>query len=125
MRVFVYGTLTNPDCAESVVERFEFVGTATLVGLHRVEGRYPTLAPGGETEGRLLDTPNVAALDSYEGVERGLYCRVTVRDEIDVYVGDPTKLDIEERVSWPGDGPFENRVRRFVQARNVRVQTTN
>ncbi len=91
MRVFVYGTLTDPDRIASVVETFEFVGTATLVGLHRVEGRYPTLAPGGETEGRLLDTPDVEALDAYEGVERGLYCRVTVPDGIAVYVGDPNQ----------------------------------
>lgn len=124
MRVFVYGTLTDSDRVASVVEQFEFVGAATLVGLHRVEGRYPTLAPGGETEGKLLDTPNAQALDSYEGVERGLYCRVTVRDDVAVYVGDPTKLDVETSVSWPGDGSFEDRVRRFVEGRNIHVRAS-
>ena len=43
-----------------------------------MEGTYPTLAPGGQTEGRLLVTPDVDALDAYEGVDRGLYARVSV-----------------------------------------------
>ncbi len=73
MLVFVYGTLTDPERVASVVETFEFVGDATLVGLHRVDGRYPTLAPGGQTDGKLLETPEMDALDSYEGVARGLY----------------------------------------------------
>jgi hypothetical protein len=29
---------------------------ATLHGLHRVEGQYPTLAPGGSVAGRVLRT---------------------------------------------------------------------
>nr|WP_254662887.1 gamma-glutamylcyclotransferase family protein [Haladaptatus sp. W1] len=131
MLVFVYGTLTDPERVASVVETFEFVGDATLVGLHRVDGRYPTLAPGGHTEGRLLETPDVGALDSYEGVERGLYSRVpipgdgTSEDEIAVYVGDPTKLDATESISWPGDGPLESRIYQYVENGMVRVRTND
>lgn len=128
MLVFVYGTLTDPDRVESVVETFEFAGDATLVGLHRVDGRYPTLAPGGETKGRLLETPNIDALDSYEGVERGLYSRIGISAErssagkIAVYVGSPTELDVREPVSWPGEGKFEDRVRQFIDERSVRIR---
>lgn len=130
MLVFVYGTLTDPKRVADVVETFEFVGDATLVGLHRVDGRYSTLAPGGETEGRLLETPDIDALDSYEGVDRGLYNRVTVPsaepsvDGIAVYVGDPTKLGVTEPVSWPGDGSFESRMSQFFDRQGVRVETT-
>ncbi|MCO8242508.1 MULTISPECIES: gamma-glutamylcyclotransferase family protein [unclassified Haladaptatus] len=124
MRVFVYGTLTDPDRAGAVVEQFEFVGEATLVGLHRVEGRYPTLVPGGVTEGRLLETSDIQAMDNYEGVSHGLYCRVQVQDGINVYVGDPAKLDVEEPISWPGNDAFESRVRRFIGEQNVHVRTT-
>ncbi|WP_435155987.1 gamma-glutamylcyclotransferase family protein [Haladaptatus sp. DFWS20] len=126
MLVFVYGTLTDHDRAATVLETFEFVGDAVLSGLHCVDGEYPTLAPGGETTGRLLETPDVTLLDSYEGVERGLYARITVpaeTDEVAVYVGDPVRLGVEESVSWPGDEPFERRVRRFVKEQDVRVQT--
>jgi gamma-glutamylaminecyclotransferase len=126
MLVFVYGTLTNPDCVASVVETFEFVGDAVLSGLHRVDGRYPTLAPGGETDGRLLETTDIAALDAYEGVERGLYVRIAVPtkggDEAEVYVGNANRLGVTESVSWPGEGAFERRVRRFVGDRDVRVR---
>lgn len=126
MLVFVYGTLTDPNRVAAVLETFEFVGDAVLSGMHRVDGEYPTLAPGGETKGRLLETPDVARLDSYEGVECGLYARFTIpaeTDEVAVYVGDPVKLGVEESVSWPGDEPFEHRVPRFIQERDVRVQT--
>jgi len=54
MDVFVYGTLTEPERVAEVLDSYVYVGPATLFGLHLVEGRYPTLAPGGETGGRLL-----------------------------------------------------------------------
>jgi len=105
MDVFVYGTLTDPDRVRSVLgDAFECGPPATLVGLRRVEGRYPTLAPpasrgtipdgttGGTTtrgttdpddedpavDGRVLRTSRIDALDDYEAVDGGLYVRVTV-----------------------------------------------
>ncbi|MEF8779418.1 MAG: gamma-glutamylcyclotransferase family protein [Haloferacaceae archaeon] len=127
MHVFAYGTLTEPDRVAAVLDSYVFVGAATLEGLHAVEGRYPTLAPGGRVGGRLLRTDEIAALDRYEGVDRGLYVRfaVPVRkrnedvDEAAVYVGDPDRLDAD--VDWPGDGPFEERVRRYLASEDVRV----
>lgn len=126
MDVFVYGTLTDPDRAASVVETVEYLGPATLVGLHRVNGRYPTLAPSGTTEGRLLRTPDVSALDRYEGVDQGLYVRVSIpwssatySGPVDCYVGDPDALDAS--ADWPGEGAFETRVRRYVHTHEVAV----
>ncbi|RBI63011.1 gamma-glutamylcyclotransferase [halophilic archaeon] len=123
MRVFVYGTLTDPDRVATVVDSFAFVGDAVLEGLHPEDGRYPTLAPGGRTGGRILATPDVAPIDAYEGVDSGLYVRVdvptTTGETVAVYVGDPDALDAD--ASWPGDGPFADRVRRFVAERSVRV----
>jgi len=54
--VFVYGTLTEPSTAERILDRYESDGPAVVRGLHRVEGEYPTLAPGGHCEERLLST---------------------------------------------------------------------
>ena len=142
MDVFVYGTLTDAAQAAAVLDEFTYVGTATLSGLHRVEGRYPTLAPGGSVAGRLLRTDEVAALDRYEGVDSDLYVRVTVPvagaddghaaddgvpdasdptvpDEAAVYVGDPVRLGVD--VDWPGDGGFGARVRRYVREQAVRL----
>ena len=101
MDIFVYGTLTEPDRVAEVLDSYVYVGPATLFGLHLVEGRYPTLAPGGETGGRLLRTEEMDALDEYERVGEGLYRRVTVPldapdghpDEAAVYVGDPDRLE--------------------------------
>lgn len=131
MLAFVYGTLTDPDRADAVLEEWRFDGGATLEGLHRVDGRYPTLAPDGSTPGRLLATDEVSALDAYEGVDRGLYVRIAVpvttpggggHDGTDaaVYVGDPDRLDAA--ATWPGDGPFPERVRRVVAERDVAVR---
>ena len=125
MDVFVYGTLADPERARAVVSDAAFAGRATLYGLRRVEGAYPTLVPDeGETvEGRILRTADVGALDAYEGVERGLYCRVTVpsaRGPAALYVGDPDRLDAPGE--WPGDGPFAERVERFVRERDVRLE---
>jgi len=126
MDIFVYGTLTEPERVASVVDAFVFVGAAVLEGCHPVAGRYPTLAPGGETAGRLLRTDDVDALDAYEGVEEGLYVRVSVPRTDDgtaaVYVGDPDALDVEDAVDWPGSGPFAERVRRYFEAESVVVR---
>lgn len=91
MLVFVYGTLTDPTRVEKVLDEVtrsdptdraeavdaEFVGDATLEGLHRVDGTYPTLVPGGRVTGRVLsvDGSHLEALDTYEGLDRGLYVR--------------------------------------------------
>jgi gamma-glutamylcyclotransferase (GGCT)/AIG2-like uncharacterized protein YtfP len=131
MDVFVYGTLTDATQAAAVLDDFRYVGAATLSGLHRVEGRYPTLAPGGSVAGRLLRTDEMGALDRYEGVDRGLYVRVSVPitgadsdaadlpDEAAVYVGDPDALDAA--ADWPGDGDFGARVRRYLREQAVRL----
>lgn len=133
MDVFVYGTLTNPHQVAQVVDSYAFVGAATLDGLHPVEGRYPTLAPGGEVGGRVLRTDDVTALDAYEGVDRGLYVRVAVpwaspesspagtEEVVHVYVGDPALLGVDD-VSWPGRGPFADRVERYLATNPVSVR---
>lgn len=121
MDVFVYGTLTERDTAAAVLEQVEYAGPAVIEGLHRVEGTYPTLLPGGTVEGRVLVTEDVAGLDHYEGVDRGLYTRVEIpaRDGVALatYVGDPGRLGIDE--DWPGTGTFERRVRRYVDDHDV------
>jgi gamma-glutamylcyclotransferase (GGCT)/AIG2-like uncharacterized protein YtfP len=124
MDVFVYGTLTDADRARAVVADPTFAGEATLRGLRRVDGSYPTLVPeeGGSVEGRVLRTADLPSLDAYEGVDRGLYCRVTVpsaRGPLALYVGDPARLDAPGE--WPGDGPFPERVERTLRERDVRV----
>ena len=78
MDVFVYGTLTDADRVADLLDEFSFRGDATLRGLRRVEGAYPTLVPGGSVDGRILRTPEIDRLDAYEGVDRGLYVRVPV-----------------------------------------------
>lgn len=123
MEIFVYGTLTDPDRAATVLETVAYVEDVVLEGLHPVEGRYPTLAPGGRTRGRLLRTDEVASLDRYEGVDRGLYVRVAVPREgggsVQVYVGDPDELGAD--ADWPATDPFEECVERYVREENVRV----
>jgi len=148
MDVFVYGTLTEPERVAEVLDSYVYVGSATLFGLHLVDGRYPTLAPGGETGGRLLRTEELEALDEYERVGEGLYRRVTLPldapdghpDEAAVYVGDPDRLDAD--ATWPdetdgdsagernggernGDDPgFAERVDRYLERDDVRVRLT-
>lgn len=128
---FVYGTLTDPARVAAVLGTAETAdrGEATLHGLHRVDGEYPTLAPGGTVAGRLLavDEAGLDALDDYEGVDRGLYVRVSLpcrhpATESDIawtYVGDPNRLGAE--ANWPGDGPFDERVRAALAEADVRV----
>ncbi|MFC5365341.1 gamma-glutamylcyclotransferase family protein [Salinirubrum litoreum] len=132
MDVFVYGTLTNPAQVAAVVDAYVFVGPAVLEGLHAVEGRYPTLAPGGQVAGRLLRTDAVAAMDAYEGVDSGLYVRVSVPvtggdvpaapESVEVYVGDPARLDVAESVTWPGEGPLRERVTRYLAEHEVSIR---
>lgn len=113
MECFVYGTLTDSDTATAVLDSFEYRRTATLVGLRRVDGEYPTLLPGGSVTGRILATDEVTALDRYEGVDRGLYVRVSIAHEdggtVETYVGNPALLGVTDE--WPGDGAFDERVR--------------
>ena len=144
MDVFVYGTLTEPERVASVVDSYAFLGSAVLSGLHPVQGEYPTLAPGGDTGGRLLRTDDVGALDAYEGVADGLYVRVPVpiesggSSESDppdasglaptaaVYVGDPGRLGVADEVTWPdtddGVDAFGDRVRAYLRAHEVCVR---
>lgn len=124
MDVFVYGTLTNRKRATDILDALDYRGSARLHGLHRQQGQYPTLGPGGHVDGRLLSTPNIAALDKYEGIDQGLYIRVSIpRTEcpgtVETYIGDPDALGVP--ASWPGDGPFEKRVRRYIDERDVSV----
>ena len=133
MRVFVYGTLTDPDQTATLLEdgpsEYEFGSTAVLEGVHRVDGHYPTLAPGGSVEGRLLvvDETALERLDQYEGVDRGLYTRVAV-SQIDqqpvwTYVGDPERLDVDLDTPWP-DGPsFRAAVRSYLDRTETAVRT--
>ncbi|WP_135364874.1 gamma-glutamylcyclotransferase family protein [Halosimplex halophilum] len=134
MDVFVYGTLTDPERARTVLDDFEFRESAVLDGLRRVEGEYPTLAPGGSVEGRILRTDDIAALDRYEGVDSGLYVRVSVplADDgadsdgsgedatVETYVGDPERLDAP--AEWPGEDGFAERVRRYVRRNDVTIR---
>jgi gamma-glutamylcyclotransferase (GGCT)/AIG2-like uncharacterized protein YtfP len=122
--VFVYGTLTDPERARSVLASPpSSVAEARLSGLHRVDGRYPTLAPGGQVTGRLLRVDGFERLDRYEGVDSGLYVRVPVAREDDdpawVYVGDPERLGVD--VLWPGDGSLRERVVAYVEREDVVV----
>jgi gamma-glutamylcyclotransferase (GGCT)/AIG2-like uncharacterized protein YtfP len=130
MDVFVYGTLTSPERAGDLLDSFVFVGPAVLDGLHAVDGRYPTLAPGGTVGGRLLRTDELATLDAYEGVDDGLYVRVSVPladgdDEVAVYVGDPDRLAVDEPVEWPGAGSLADRVTGYVADSGVVVRRTD
>ncbi|WP_255169029.1 gamma-glutamylcyclotransferase family protein [Natrononativus amylolyticus] len=131
MQVFVYGTLTEPQRVESVLgpDGWSFAGERILEGLERVDGAYPTLVPGRRVRGRLLETDEagLARLDAYEGVDRGLYVRVSVPlADADrtawVYVGDPAKLDVDG-ASWPGEGGFASRVRTHCDRSEIVVRT--
>lgn len=125
--VFVYGTLTDRDRVDDLLESFCFVGDAVIEGLHVVEGDYPTLAPGGQAEGRILRTGELKRLDTYEGVNRGLYVRVFVTvvegDAVAVYIGDPDRLGIE--AGWPRGGSFADTVQRYIDSHHVRVRRSS
>ena len=127
MELFVYGTLTEPDRVDELLREYALLDGATLRGLQVVEGCYPTLAPGGRAAGRLLRTPEIDRLDAYEGVDRGLYVRVRVpsdhpaADAVAVYVGRPDRLGLADRIAWPDDGTFRERVEQYVADNDVRV----
>lgn len=130
--VFVYGTLTDPVQVERVLgpaaaAPWAFVGEATLDGLRRVDGRYPTLVPGDGVEGKLLavDESGLERLDRHEGVDRGLYVRVAVpradsSDPVWTYVGDPDRLGIE--FEWSGSGSLRERVRTYLSSETIVVE---
>lgn len=125
MDVFVYGTLADPACVRQVLDRFEYVGRAVLDGVHRAEGRYPTLAPGGRVRGRILriSGAKIDGLDAYEGVDRGLYIRVSIPHSdraVEVYIGDPDRLDAP--AEWPGNGSVRERVDRYLSTHDVRLR---
>ncbi|WP_276259727.1 gamma-glutamylcyclotransferase family protein [Haloglomus litoreum] len=132
MLVFVYGTLTDPARAREVLDGPPaYAAAAALEGWHRVDGDYPTLVPGGTCEGRLLEVqrPALHRLDAYEGVDRGLYVRVSVPFEgpgdvpagtVETYVGDPERLDAPG--SWPGEGTLAARVRASIERAAVVVR---
>jgi len=127
MLVFVYGTLTDRERADKLLDDFSYAGTATLSGLHRVDGEYPTLAPGGSVGGRLLETDEIERLDAYEGVDRGLYIRVSVPVEgaetptrAAVYVGDPDALAAD--ADWPSAAPFPDCVERYLDSREPSIR---
>jgi len=134
MNVFVYGTLTDPEQAGTVLDEFTYRGPAVLEGLHRVDGEYPTLAPGESVMGRLLSTDEISALDRYEGIHTDLYVRISVpivaggaegtgeaTETAEVYVGDPERLDAD--AEWPGEGSFGERVLRYTVDNDLRVRS--
>ncbi|WP_435334063.1 gamma-glutamylcyclotransferase family protein [Haloarchaeobius sp. TZWWS8] len=139
MNVFVYGTLTDADRVDDLLDDWSFGPRVTLQGCHRVDGDYPTLAPGGSCAGRIIRVDAIDTLDRYEGVERGLYTRVPVSwaaqpgedresggdrkdadnaddesgDPVQVYVGDPARLGVPEPIEWPGEGSLFERVETY------------
>lgn len=129
--VFVYGTLTDPEQVSMLLDEYEFGPPAVCRGLTRVDGQYPTLVPGDQVPGRLLYTSALDRLDSYEGVDRGLYCRLSVplvapgkstETTVDIYVGNPTFLDMPNTPIWTGSEPFERQVAEYIDAGHVSVK---
>lgn len=122
------GTLTDTGRAFGLIPEARYLGTAKIVELQLVEGRYQTLAPGRTATGRILRTDEVATLDEYEGVETGLYVRVSVPDPdgstVETYVRNPSRLGVAEEVRWPEDGDFRERVGRYVDSEAVVVRPT-
>jgi len=136
---FVYGTLTDDEQVAGLLDSYRVVGDAVCVGLRRIDGRYPTLVPGGEVAGRLLSTPELDRLDRYEGVDRGLYCRVRVplesasSDVSDsdhsvfdietaaVYVAEPSKVGVGPEVGWPEAEGFSQSVTTYLGTNSVRI----
>lgn len=123
-RFFVYGSLTDPAQVARILDEWTVEGSAILDGLHRVDGAYPTLAPGGQTAGRLLRTREGDRLDRYEGVRQGLYRRVDIPvaagGSASVYVGDPVRVGAA--VTWPGSGSFSERVTTFLADTTVVIR---
>jgi gamma-glutamylcyclotransferase (GGCT)/AIG2-like uncharacterized protein YtfP len=98
VRLFVYGTLCEPDRQQQVVGRKFPSRAARLRGYERREAAYPYVveSAGGVVDGLLLedvDAGALARLDAYEDEGR-LYARRAVTVEVgdarvpcDVYVG--------------------------------------
>jgi len=145
--VFVYGTLTDRTRVSELLSEYTFGPAAVCDGVQRVDGRYPTLIPGGQTTGRLLATTELDRLDGYEGVDRGLYCRVSIPvrsaeasevsdrsrsdrsafdvDTAEVYIGDPSALGVDRQVGWPDAENFSHAVTKYVEANSVRIVMKN
>ena len=135
--VFVYGTLTDDSQVADLLDSYRFVGDAVCRGLTRLDGRYPTLAPGEADEtvsGRLLETPEIERLDRYEGVDSGLYHRFSLPveteseatveyDAASVYIGAPTGLGIDPppKHCWPGTDAFPERVKAYLSTHAVKL----
>ena len=129
--VFVYGTLTDDVQVDALLDSYRFVGEAVCVGLRRVDGRYPTLVPGESVTGRLLETSDIDRLDRYEGVDRGLYDRVSVSlvsslaatvsaTTASVYLAAPNDLGLGSLDRyWPGEGSFRTRVDRHLPTTQI------
>jgi len=137
--VFVYGTLTDPQQVSRLLEEYRFGPSAVCHGLQRIDGRYPTLVPGGQVAGRLLVTNEVDRLDEYEGLDRGLYCRVSAPlvdphslaadenrlvavDTAEIYIGNPTAIGVSKQTDWPEAGPFNHCVKQYVETNNIRIE---
>ena len=130
--VFVYGTLTDDAQVAALLDSYRVVGEAVCVGFKRVDGRYPTLVPGESVSGRLLETSEIDRLDRYEGVDRGLYHRVSVSlasslaaslsaTTAEVYLAAPNVIglgSLEEY--WPGEGSFRTRVDRHLPTTQIK-----
>ena len=145
--VFIYGTLAGPTRVSELLTEYTFGPSAVCHGLRRVDGRYPTVVPGGRTTGRLLSTTEIDRLDSYEGVDRGLYCRVQVPlqsphgsgagnrsdtgqpasdvDAVGIYVGEPTALGLSGAVGWPEAERFSRSVSEYLQTHSVEIVMEN
>ena len=145
--VFVYGTLTDRTRVSELLSEYTFGPAATCDGLRRVDARYPTLVPSGGAPGRLLATTELDRLDRYEGVESGLYCRVSVPvrsdgvsessgrtrsdrsafdvDTAEVYIGNPSGLGVGRQVGWPDAENFSHAVTKYVEANSVRIVMKN
>lgn len=129
--VFVYGTLTDDAQVAALLDSYRFVGEAVCVGFRRVDGRYPTLVPGESVTGRLLETSEIDRLDRYEGVDRGLYHRVSVSlasslastvsaTTASVYLAAPSALGLGSLDRyWPGEGSFRARVDRHLSTTHI------
>jgi gamma-glutamylaminecyclotransferase len=110
--LFVYGTLRRGGPSHTLLGAASFVAEATVRGCLYHFGAYPALRPLGETEvhGELwrCDAETLRRLDSYEGVEEGLFRRVSLRSsggECWAYVAGP-RLRLEEATPldsgrWP------------------------
>jgi len=135
--VFVYGTLTDDEQVAALLDSFRFVGDAVCVGLQRVDGRYPTLVPGESVAGRLLETSEIDRLDRYEGVDRGLYHRVSVSltpslaatvsaTTASVYLAAPNAVGLGSLDRyWPGEGSFRARVDRHLGTTEIKNIISN